>query len=104
MPSARSKASLHRAFVWLAFPLLLATWAAPALAQGDRPEPAASRLPSERTGLLDDRDTFPIAVWLQSPANAAKYRKAGINLYVGLWKGPTDEQLAELKAQGMRVI
>ena len=47
---------------------------------------------------------FPIAVWLQSPANAAKYRAAGINLYVGLWQGPTEEQLAALKAAGMPVI
>src|SRR5947209_3214611 len=41
------------------------------------------------------RDYFPIAVWLQSPASAAKFKAAGINLYVGLWQGPTEEQLAE---------
>src|SRR5690606_13894217 len=34
-------------------------------------------------------DTFPIGVWLQAPRNASKYREIGINLYVGLWKGPT---------------
>jgi hypothetical protein len=50
------------------------------------------------------RDYFPIAVWLQSPPNAAKFKAAGINLFVGLWKGPTEEQLAELKAAGMPVI
>lgn len=49
-------------------------------------------------------DFFPIAVWLQVPANAAKYRAAGFNLYVGLWKGPTEEHLAQLKQAGMRVI
>ncbi len=47
---------------------------------------------------------FPIAVWLQSPRNAAKYKAIGINTYIGLHKGPTEEQLAELKKQGMYVI
>jgi RNA polymerase sigma factor (sigma-70 family) len=47
---------------------------------------------------------FPIGVWLQNPANAAKYKAAGINLYVGLWKGPTDQQLADLKKHGLYVI
>jgi hypothetical protein len=45
-----------------------------------------------------------VAVWLQSPANAARYKAAGINLYVGLWRGHTEEQLAELKTHGLRVI
>jgi hypothetical protein len=47
---------------------------------------------------------FPIAVWLQSPRNAAKYKAIGINTYVGLWEGPTGEQIAELKRQGMVVF
>ena len=47
---------------------------------------------------------FPIAVWLQNPSNAKKYKQAGINTYVGLWRGPTEEQLAELKKAGMNVI
>ena len=50
-----------------------------------------------------DRD-FPIAVWLQNPRNAERYKAAGINLYVGLWRGPTPEQLATLERAGMRVI
>jgi len=49
-------------------------------------------------------DYFPIAVWLQDPKNAARYRAAGFNLYVGLWKGPTEEQLAALTRAGMPVI
>jgi hypothetical protein len=55
-------------------------------------------------GLPADADFFPLAVWLQNPANAAKYKAAGINLYVGLYRGPTEQQLAELKKHGMRVI
>ena len=31
-------------------------------------------------------------------------KAAGINLYVALWQGPTEEQLAELKKAGMPVI
>ncbi len=47
---------------------------------------------------------FPIAVWLQHPRNAGKYKALGINLYVGLWRGPTEEQLAELRTHQMPVI
>ena len=49
-------------------------------------------------------DFFPIAVWLQNPRNANRYRQAGINTYVALWRGPTEEQLAELKQAGMKVV
>jgi hypothetical protein len=51
-----------------------------------------------------DQAYFPIAVWLQAPHNAAKFKAAGINLYVGLWKGPTEKQLAELEKANMPVI
>jgi hypothetical protein len=55
-------------------------------------------------GIPSDADFFPIAVWLQDPRAAARYKAAGFNLYVGLWQGPTELQLAELKKHGMRVI
>jgi len=51
-----------------------------------------------------DPNRLPIGVWLQDPRNAGRFREAGINLYIGLWKGPTDEQLDALKAAGMPVI
>jgi hypothetical protein len=57
-----------------------------------------------KNGLPADTAFFPIAVWLQSPSNAAKYKQAGINLYIGLWEGPTQAQLSALAAAGMRVI
>jgi hypothetical protein len=41
---------------------------------------------------------FPIAVWLQTPSNASRYKAVGINLFVGLWEGPTDAQLMTLKS------
>lgn len=49
-------------------------------------------------------DVFPLGVWLQQAVHAQKYKNLGINLYVGLWKGPTAEQLARLKQAGMPVI
>jgi len=49
-------------------------------------------------------NTFPIGVWLQQPGHATRYRELGINLYVGLWKGPTAEQLATLRRAAMPVI
>jgi hypothetical protein len=51
-----------------------------------------------------DPSFFPIAVWLQSPSNATAYAEIGVNLFVGLWEGPTDEQLAALDAAGMQVM
>ncbi|MHC4433540.1 MAG: hypothetical protein ACYTBS_17005 [Planctomycetota bacterium] len=68
---------------------------------GDAP---ASPYAKWKSGPPHNVDFFPIAVWLQSPGKANKYRQAGFNTYVGLWKGPTEKQLAELKQAGMKVI
>jgi hypothetical protein len=68
------------------------------------PDASANPYAKWEHGPSKDADFFPIAVWLQNPRNAEKYRQAGINTYVGLWRGPTEEQLAELKAAGMKVI
>lgn len=66
--------------------------------------PARAPLPTWKNGPPFGGDYFPIAVWLQEPSLAPRYKAAGINLYIGLWKGPTDEQLATLKAAGMPVV
>jgi hypothetical protein len=55
-------------------------------------------------GPPSDPNYFPIAVWVQNPKNAERYKAAGINLYVGLWRGPTTNQLADLQKAGMPVI
>jgi hypothetical protein len=55
-------------------------------------------------GLLSSPDFFPIGVWLQNPANASRYQAAGINLYIGLWEGPKQEQLDALAKVGMHVF
>src|SRR5262245_15840271 len=60
--------------------------------------------PKWKNGLPTDEHYFPIAVWLQDPKNAARYKAAGINLYVGLWRGPTSNQLAQLQQAGLSVI
>ena len=69
---------------------------------------ASQAIPADRLFDADGRvmkdDFFPIAVWLQSPHNAARYKAAGINLYVGLWNGPTEAQLADLAKSGMPAI
>jgi hypothetical protein len=64
--------------------------------------PAWAQRPSLDLGRLPG--AFPFAVWVQQPANAAKYRDLGINCYVGLWEGPTQQQLRMLKDAGMFVI
>lgn len=51
-----------------------------------------------------DPDFFPIGVWLQDPELAPRYQAAGFTMYVGLWQGPTEEQLDTLAEAGMYVI
>ncbi|MFO7774257.1 MAG: hypothetical protein R6W89_00525, partial [Candidatus Hydrogenedentota bacterium] len=51
-----------------------------------------------------DPDFFPIGVWLQDPELAPQYQEAGVTMYVGLWQGPTEEQLDTLAEEEMHVI
>jgi len=85
--------------------------AAGAVAAGpaDAPPAAPTSAPAGRharwaNGPPARDDYFPIAVWLQQPKNARRYKRAGVNLYVGLWKGPTAAQLAALKKAAMPVV
>jgi hypothetical protein len=57
-----------------------------------------------KNGPSADPAYFPIAVWLQDPSQAKRYKAAGINLYVGLWEGPTEAQLAELTKAHMQLF
>jgi hypothetical protein len=72
--------------------------------QRPSPEGAPGPYAAWRNGPGRLADDFPLAVWLQAPRNAGRYQALGINLYVGLWRGPTEEQVAELKRHGMPVI
>lgn len=78
---------------------------------GDWKAPLAPMAPWNETpyaqwkyGPAHTPDYFPLAVWLQEPNLADRYKQAGFNLYVGLWKGPTPEQLDRLRRAGMPVI
>jgi hypothetical protein len=90
---------LRRTFFTLSL-LLIILFAHKALGKpaGENPYAKWENGPSHDFGF------FPIAVWLQNPAKAGQYRAAGFNTYVGLWKGPTEKQLAELKKADMKVI
>jgi hypothetical protein len=96
---------MHRAAavrgVVLAGMLLLAASAPPAGAMENAPAYYAKW----SNGVSSDPAYFPIAVWLQSPSNATAYKNnAGINLFVGLWAGPTDAQLSTLQSAGVRTL
>ncbi len=79
-------------------------WTAVPADQAPPPDTARSVYQRWEHGLPNDPGFFPVAVWLQAPRNAKRFQAAGINLYVGLWNGPTEEQLAALKEAGMPVI
>ena len=85
--------------VWLVSSALLCS-----LSRAQTSDGAALAYGRWEHGIPNDSSFFPIAVWLQSPRNAMQYRKAGINIYVGLWRGPTEDQLKVLKQAGMKVI
>lgn len=89
-------------FAWCAFAALLAL--TPLQAQPASAGTGESPYSSWVNGPSTDPSYFPIAVWLQDPSNAGRYQAAGINLYIGLWEGPTEDQLSALKTAGMKVI
>lgn len=78
--------------------------AGPVRAQVSPDAAAPGATPRWENGPPADPSFFPIAVWLQDPRNAERFKEAGINLYVGLWKGPTEAQLAALAGADMPVI
>lgn len=55
-------------------------------------------------GFPADSSYFPIGVWMQNPANAARFQAVGVNHYIGLWQGPTEEQLTGMADASMHVV
>jgi hypothetical protein len=55
-------------------------------------------------GPSSDPSFYPIMVWLQSPPNATRYKNVGINFFVGLDDGPTEDQLTQLARAGVPTI
>ncbi len=47
---------------------------------------------------------FPLAVWMQDPGDAVKYKDLGINMYVALWNELDQRQMDLLRASDMKVI
>ncbi len=66
--------------------------------------PAPSPYTRWTNGPSTDPNFFPIAVWLQNPTRAEEYKRAGINTYMALWRGPTEEHLTALRKAGMKLI
>lgn len=54
--------------------------------------------------IKQDPGFFPIAVWAQNPVNASAYKENGINMYISIHGGLTQEKLDHLKKADMRVI
>jgi hypothetical protein len=64
----------------------------------------ACRYEAWKNGPRCDPGYFPIGVWAQEPRDAGAWAQAGINLYVGLWEGPTTAQLDALRLAGMQAL
>jgi hypothetical protein len=79
--------------------LLCACLSLAARAQGPTPQSG-----QHVNGMPRDPGFFPIAVWLQDPRNAQRYKDIGINVYVALWRGPTEAQLQSLEKAGMLLV
>jgi len=94
-----SRMRLWRGLLSLCLITAAALAAAPAVCAESPYAPWANGPPS-------DPAWFPIGVWLQSTSTSriAQYQAVGFNIYVGLWQGPTESQLANLKARNMKTI
>jgi hypothetical protein len=54
-------------------------------------------------GGYKDTSFFPMSVWLQSPSNATAYAAIGVNQFIGLYNGPTQNDLDTLGTAKMPV-
>ena len=78
-------------------------------ATGPEPEPVPwyggpSYFDPWSRGFPADSSYFPLGVWMQNPTNAERYQAVHVNHYLGLWQGPTEEQLTALSATGMPAV
>ena len=55
-------------------------------------------------GPPNDPAYFPVGVWAQAPGNIEAYQELGVNLYVALHGGPTEQQLTALHEADMHAI
>ncbi len=88
----------------------LLTVLAVVLAYGSFINPASAQDPSNspyaqwKNGPPTDPDYFPIAVWLQPAKYVPQLKNAGVNLVIGVWRGPTEKHLADFRELGMPLI
>jgi hypothetical protein len=59
---------------------------------------------AQKDSPLNDPTFFPLAVWVQQPRNAQAYKDIGVNTYVALHRGPTQEQLDSLEKADLYAI
>ena len=91
--SLRSRLAFFAAGFWLCGPFWLLGDPAGTVCRAEGPPAAFEQLQRRwPNGPFQDHRQFPIAVWLQNPRNAGRYKEIGITLYVGLWKGPTESE------------
>jgi hypothetical protein len=55
-------------------------------------------------GLPADPAFFPVGVWLQTPTNAKRYAAVGIDVFIGLYAGPTQTNITALAAASMFTV
>jgi hypothetical protein len=105
------KSTMRAALAVAVATTVLVAWPIPAGVSGPTRLPRGGAFAQGRAApaagpawLGDDPNDFPIGVWLQDPANAKAYQDIGIHLFIGLWQGPTEDQLGALRAVTMPVI
>jgi hypothetical protein len=89
------------------------------IVQNDDAAGAVTKAPGQQQGLLhyaaaaasrapiigSDPNFFPIGVWLQTPQNnATKYKNIGVNIFTGLYDGPTNTAMSALETAGLYTI
>jgi hypothetical protein len=109
MTHRASSQCLRALAIALAIPAGAGGFAIPSPAQAAPPDAARSGAGSNTPALFASEPWsnprfFPIAVWLQPPKTAPRFREAGINTFVGMWQGPTEEQLAGMKSTGLYLV
>jgi hypothetical protein len=55
-------------------------------------------------GPPSDPGFFPLMVWLQDPSLTSQYKAIGINTFVGIWDGPTQDQINQFANAGVWVV
>src|SRR5688500_17836099 len=66
--------------------------------------PAIARAAAPPADVWKDPTFFPLAVWVQQPRLADRYKAIGVNTYVAIHRGPTQDHLDALRKAGLYTI